>query len=170
MLAAGLCRPASKGRGAFPPGLLLLLSILMLSGCAGFGGGVPSQISDVRQTIVFEATGQIGRPYRYGGTTPEGFDCSGLARYVYAQAGVSLPRSTREQHAAGKTIKITQAQPGDLLFYRFAKGGGGVDHVAIYLGEGEAVHAPASGRTVIVASVGDPWWEKRFVDAVRVIP
>ena len=144
---------------------------MLLTGCAGFGGGdIPEQISDTRQTIVFEATGQIGRPYRYGGTTPDGFDCSGLTRYVYAQAGVSLPRSTREQHDAGKTIKINQAQPGDLLFYRFGRSGGNVDHVAIYLGNGEAVHAPATGRTVIVASVGDPWWEKRFVNAVRVIP
>ena len=144
---------------------------MLLAGCAGFGGGdIPAQISDTRQTIVFEATGQIGRPYRYGGTTPDGFDCSGLTRYVYAQAGVSLPRSTREQHEAGKTIKIDQAQPGDLLFYRFGRSGGNVDHVAIYLGNGEAVHAPATGRTVIVASVGDPWWEKRFVNAVRVIP
>ena len=144
---------------------------MLLAGCAGFGGGdIPAQISDTRQTIVFEATGQIGRPYRYGGTTPDGFDCSGLTRYVYAQAGVSLPRSAREQHQSGKSIKIDKAQPGDLLFYRFGRMGGGIDHVAIYLGNGEAVHAPASGRTVIVASVGDPWWAKRFVDAVRVIP
>ncbi|WP_341920272.1 C40 family peptidase [Hydrocarboniphaga effusa] len=149
---------------------LCIALTMLLAGCAGFGGDIPAQISDTRQTIVFEATGQIGRPYRYGGTTPDGFDCSGLTRYVYAQAGVSLPRSTREQHDAGRTIKISQAQPGDLLFYRFGRSGGNVDHVAIYLGNGEAVHAPATGRTVIVASVGDPWWEKRFVNAVRVIP
>jgi murein DD-endopeptidase len=150
-------------------GLIGLALAWLLSGCLSFGDDIPEAISATRQTIVFEAAGQIGRPYRYGGTTPDGFDCSGLVRYVYAQAGVSMPRSTREQHDAGKKIRISHAQPGDLLFYRFS-GRGNVDHVAIYLGNGQAVHAPSSGRSVIVASVSDPSWQKRFVDAVRVIP
>lgn len=149
---------------------LVTLLLGLLPGCATFDEGpLPEQISAERQTIVLEAAGQIGRPYRYGGTTPDGFDCSGLAQYVYAQAGVALPRSTGEQHGAGRRVKIGRAQPGDLLFYRFGKLTG-VDHVAIYLGNGQAVHAPANGRRVIVAAVSDPAWEKRFVDAVRVIP
>lgn len=148
----------------------LLLSSLLLTGCANFGHRAPpAEISETRREIVLEALGQIGRPYHYGGTTPEGFDCSGLTRYVYAQSGVDIPRSTSEQHAFGKVIDLDQAQPGDLLFYRF-KRGNKVDHVAIYLGEGRAVHAPANGRTVLVASVDDPSWTQRFVDVVRVIP
>ncbi|WP_428309120.1 C40 family peptidase [Hydrocarboniphaga sp.] len=148
----------------------LLLSLLFLTGCANFGHRAPpAEISETRREIVLEALGQIGRPYVYGGTTPEGFDCSGLARYVYAQSGVDIPRSTSEQHAFGKIIDLDEAQPGDLLFYRFSRGAK-VDHVAIYLGEGQAVHAPVNGRKVLVASVSDPSWTKRFVDAVRVIP
>lgn len=146
------------------------MSLLLLSGCANFGHRPPpAEISETRREIVLEALGQIGRPYRYGGTTPEGFDCSGLARYVYAQSGVEIPRSTSEQHAFGKIISLEDAQPGDLLFYHFNRSLR-VDHVAIYLGEGQAVHAPANGRMVLVASVDDPSWTKRFVDVVRVIP
>lgn len=142
----------------------------MLSGCAGLGGpAADAPIGELRRAIVLDALGQIGRPYRYGGTTPEGFDCSGLTQYVYAQSGVRLPRSTREQHSAGKPIPLAQARPGDLLFYRFT-GKSKIDHVAIYLGDGEALHAPVSGKKVIVAKVSDPWWSKRFVDAVRVLP
>ena len=150
--------------------LPLLLASLLATGCANFGHRAPpEEISETRREIVLEALGQIGRPYVYGGTTPEGFDCSGLTRYVYAQSGVDLPRSTGEQHSAGKIISLRDAQPGDLLFYRF-KRGARVDHVAIYLGEGKAVHAPVNGRKVLVASVDDPSWTQRFVDVVRVIP
>jgi murein DD-endopeptidase len=150
--------------------LPLLFSMLLLSGCANFGHRAPpEEISETRREIVLEALGQIGRPYRYGGTTPEGFDCSGLALYVYAQSGVTIPRSTLEQHAFGKVIALDEAQPGDLLFYRF-KRGNRVDHVAIYLGDGRAVHAPANGKLVLVAAVDDPSWTSRFVDVVRVIP
>ena len=146
-----------------------LLGLLLLSGCVSFGDALPDEISSERQVIVLEALGQIGRPYRYGGTTPDGFDCSGLTQYVYAQAGVRLPRTTSEQYQAGKHVGINKAQPGDLLFYRFG-GSGGVNHVAVYLGNGEALHAPANGRKVIVAGVDDPSWTKRFVTVVRVIP
>jgi murein DD-endopeptidase len=121
----------------------------------------------LQHAIVLEALGQVGRPYRYGGTTPEGFDCSGLVQFVYAQAGIQLPRSTKEQYRVGSPVARDALEPGDLLFYRFDSGP--VDHVAIYLGDGEAVHAPASGRAVIVAGVALPYWQRRFVQAVRIL-
>lgn len=164
--------PASRGGGlARAAGIqIVILMVVTLAGCASFGGrDADAPIGELRRAIVLEALGQIGRPYRHGGTTPDGFDCSGLAQYVYAQSGVSLPRSTREQHGAGKRIDLDQARPGDLLFYRIS-GKARVDHVAIYLGDGEALHAPASGKKVIVARVSDPWWSRRFVDAVSVLP
>jgi len=162
---------AALGLPHFP--LLALLMALLLSACSASlprdGGGTSSgePVSEVRRMIVLEALGQIGRPYRYGGTSPEGFDCSGLTQYVYRQAGVSIPRSTKEQHVAGQVISLRDAAPGDLLFYRFS--GGKVDHVAVFLGEGKAVHAPARNRSVIVAQVSDPAWTSRFVDAVRIL-
>lgn len=147
--------------------LILLLAGTLLAGCISFGHRETPETQALRRELVLEALGQIGRPYRYGGNNSDGFDCSGLVQYVYREAGVQLPRSTREQHAAGKKIDLDEALPGDLLFYRFS--GRKIDHVAMYLGDGEAVHAPARGRTVIVAPVAAEYWMDRFVDAVRVL-
>lgn len=147
--------------------LRLGLLVLLLSGCS-FSGYRPTPETDaLRRGIVLDALGQIGRPYRYGGTSPEGFDCSGLVQYVYGLQGLKLPRSTREQHEAGEAIDLDEAEPGDLLFYAFNRRG--IDHVALYLGDGQAVHAPSSGKQVIVAPVANRWWMDRYVDAVRVI-
>lgn len=137
-----------------------------LAGCFGPAYKPTPETRELRRQVVLEALGQIGRPYRYGGTTPDGFDCSGLVQYVFRQAGMKLPRSARDQHEAGDEIDLDDAEPGDLLFYSF---GSGIDHVAIYLGDGEAVHAPSTGKRVIVAPVAQAWWQDRFVDAVRVI-
>ncbi|MFP5306872.1 MAG: C40 family peptidase [Gammaproteobacteria bacterium] len=145
--------------------LALLMLVALLHACAA-----PRTVAvdpQTRHRIVLEALGQVGRPYRSGGTTPEGFDCSGLVQYVFAQAGIALPRTAREQHEAGERVDVDEIEPGDLLFYRF--NGRKVDHVAIYLGDGQAIHAPASGRAVIVAGVDLPYWKKHFVDAVRVL-
>ncbi|MEQ1437928.1 C40 family peptidase [Fontimonas sp. SYSU GA230001] len=139
---------------------------LTLAAC---GGGKAVRVDPaLRHQIVLDALGQVGRPYRYGGATPEGFDCSGLVQYVFAQTGIRLPRTTLEQRAAGDRIDASDIEPGDLLFYRFARSGA-VDHVAIYLGEGQAIHAPASGRAVIVAAIDLPYWRKHFVEAVRIL-
>lgn len=154
--------PAATWQAVLRAGLLAGLALL--SACSGLPPD--PQNAEKRRDLVLEALGQVGRPYRYGGTTPDGFDCSGLTQYVYRQIGIQLPRSSRDQHGAGRTIKLSQAEPGDLLFYSFT--GRGIDHVAIYLGDDQAVHAPASGRAVIVASVHLPYWQARFVDAVRV--
>lgn len=147
--------------------LPFLLALGLISGCAGPGYRPTPEGQALRRAIVLDALGQIGRPYRYGGTTPEGFDCSGLVQYVYGLQGLGLPRRATDQHEQGDTIDLDEAEPGDLLFYRF--GLWGIDHVAIYLGDGQAVHAPASGRQVIVAPVAQRWWMDRYVDAVRVI-
>ncbi|MFT4045921.1 MAG: C40 family peptidase [Solimonas sp.] len=155
--------------GGLPQALrsTVLAVSVVLEAC---GGNVrPDPANDAtRREIVLDALGQVGRPYRYGGTTPSGFDCSGLVQFVYAQSGIKLPRTTREQHQIGRKIDLENAVPGDLLFYSF--GGHGIDHVAIYLGDDEAVHAPASGRAVIVAGVHLKYWQQHFVDAVRVLP
>jgi len=146
--------------------VLLAFVASLLSGCFSSYKPTPEGQA-IRRGIVLDALGQIGRPYRYGGTTPDGFDCSGLVQYVYAQQGVKMPRTTREQHKAGEEIDLDDAEPGDLIFYSFNSWG--IDHVAIYLGDGQAVHAPSSGRQVIVAPVGNRWWMDRYVDTVRVI-
>jgi cell wall-associated NlpC family hydrolase len=97
--------------------------------------------------------GQLGVPYVYATSNPGGsFDCSGLTHYAWGQAGVYLPRNSRAQAAATPHVPIADAQPGDLLFYYSP-----ISHVGIYLGNGQLVHAPATGDVVKVANVN---WNK----------
>lgn len=148
--------------------LTLLAFAILLSAC-GSKPYVPTpEQEQMRRGIVLDALGQIGRPYRYGGRAPDsGFDCSGLVYYVYGLQGIKMPRSSSDQYKAGEKIDLEDALPGDLLFYRIS--GRKIDHVSIYLGDGQAVHAPSTGKQVIVKPTSNKWWSKRFVDAVRVI-
>jgi len=93
------------------------------------------------------ASRYVGVPYRYGGTSPNGFDCSGLIQYVYAQLGKSLPRTAAEQASAVRHIPRSQAMPGDLVL--FAGGG----HIAIYLGDGMMLDAPHTGTVVQIRKI-----------------
>ncbi len=93
--------------------------------------------------LIDEAITYLGTPYRYGGTTPAGFDCSGFTSYVYRNVlGMELPRSAAAQSGMAESISLDDAERGDLLFWG---GRGGVYHTGIYLGDGEYIHAAASG-------------------------
>jgi len=119
----------------------------------------------LRETLLETALGQIGRPYRYGGGDGDGFDCSGLARHVYAEAGISLPRTAAEQRRTGRSIPLANALPGDLVFFDM----GSSTHVGIYVGEGRVVHAPAKGKQVTVTSVTTRYWKQRLAAVVRIL-
>lgn len=113
--------------------------------------------------IVAEAQKYIGVPYVWGGRTPSGFDCSGFTQYVFKQVtGRDIGSWTVPQESAGTRISVSQAQPGDLLFWGSA---GGTYHVAISLGGGQYIHAPRPGETVTVGST--QWFTPDF--AVRVL-
>jgi murein DD-endopeptidase len=111
------------------------------------------------------AVGMIGTPYRYGGRTPRGFDCSGLVQYSYSSAGVKVPRTSLGQYSAAMSISLTDAEPGDLLFFRYDQK---ISHVAIYLGDERFVHAPSSGKQVSVDSLRNPHYQQHFVRAGRL--
>lgn len=106
--------------------------------------------TDTVEQVISRAEGYMGVPYVWGGTTPSGFDCSGLVQRVYGSVGISLPRTSAQQATAGSAIAASDAQPGDLLFW---DRGGRVYHVAIYIGGGEYIHAPRPGKSVGITSV-----------------
>lgn len=111
------------------------------------------------------ATGLIGVPYRWGGATPDGFDCSGLVYYTFRKAGVPVPRTSQEQYRAARPVQIESAAPGDLVFFGRR---GRISHVGIYLGDERFIHAPESGRTVTVAHLADGYYRARFAGAGRI--
>lgn len=98
---------------------------------------------------VAAARQMLGAPYVWGATGPNAFDCSGLMQYAYGRAGVSLPRTSQEQLNAGQHVPLSQARPGDLVIYR-----SDASHVAMYVGDGEVIHAPYPGARVRYDSVG----------------
>ncbi len=91
----------------------------------------------------------LGVPYLWGGATPAGFDCSGLVMYVYAQLGISLPHYAAAQYQLGTAVPFDQLQPGDLVFFD------ALDHVGIYIGGGQFVHAPHTGDVVKISSLAE---------------
>ncbi|HUZ42010.1 MAG TPA: NlpC/P60 family protein [Acidimicrobiales bacterium] len=125
-----------------------LISTPIVQGPSGTGGITGGD-------VVHVATQYEGTPYLWGGTSPRGFDCSGFAQYVYAQLGVSLPRTSEEQAMIGTPVSsLSNAQPGDLLFFAGSDGtASSPGHVGIYMGNGEMIDAPYTGTTVQVQSL-----------------
>ncbi|WP_067780096.1 C40 family peptidase [Actinomyces vulturis] len=93
------------------------------------------------------ASQYLGTPYVWGGTTPAGFDCSGFVQYVYGQAGISLPRTTYGQGASGVTVSMSEAQPGDIVYWGY--------HVGIYMGGGMMIDAGTESTGVVYREIFD---------------
>lgn len=132
---------------------------------AGIGPPVPVPAPTAGERLLGLAEQFVGAPYRYGGSTPEGFDCSGLVVRIHELAGIAVPRTAFEQRAASQAVPESALQPGDLVF--FASRRGRVDHVGIYAGDGRFVHAPRRGRPVGYDRLDDRWFQTRFVGAGR---
>ena len=94
------------------------------------------------QRAVAIAARELGVPYRYGGSSPSGFDCSGLVAYVYGKLGVALPHNAAAQYSYGRPVGQGNLAPGDLIFFH------GLGHVGLYIGHGRIIHAPQSGERV----------------------
>ncbi|MGW7055406.1 NlpC/P60 family protein [Streptomyces sp. NPDC054887] len=121
------------------------------SGDRGATPPVPTggPVSGRASAAVQAAQGAVGKPYVWGANGPSGFDCSGLTQWSYAQAGVSLPRTSQAQRYAGRQVPLAQAQPGDLVTYR-----DDASHIGMYVGNGQVVHAPYPGAPVRYDPVG----------------
>ena len=121
-------------------------------------------------SILRTAAAYRGVPYVWGGNTPNGFDCSGFTKFVFAKHGIALPRTSREQARVGRAVAadFRALRPGDLMF--FAERGEAISHVAIYAGNGEIIHSSSSNGGVGYTDLnaGGDWFVINFVAARRV--
>jgi len=153
------------------PCLVRLGVSLVLAGCASVPErpadlGTPEVATSPRTSsgIVEIARKHVGAPYRWGGSSPSGFDCSGLVRYVYAQVGVDLPHNAAKQYELGAPVAREDLQPGDIVFFDRLR------HNGIYIGDGRFIHARQTGKRVAVAGLDEAWYAERWVGARRIEP
>lgn len=118
------------------------------AGAAGPVAGLPAG-SARAAAAVMAVQRALGLPYVWGANGPSGFDCSGLMQWAYAQAGVSLPRTSQAQRYAGRMVPLSEARPGDLVTYR-----ADASHIGMYVGNGQVIHAPYPGAPVRYDPVG----------------
>jgi cell wall-associated NlpC family hydrolase len=144
-------------------GSLVVALTVVAIGCAGAPPDPRPRHSDHRidrASVVRAAHAMIGKPYRHGGATPRGFDCSGLVVYSYEAAGVrGLPHSADALARMAARVDDDELVPGDLLFFRLGRSK--PSHVGIYTGDGEFVHAPSSGKRVERVSLDHVYWGRQ---------
>ena len=147
---------------------IVLGASAMLAGCAKVSVPIPTDPRSPEATrgraVVAVAKQYVGAPYRWGGSSPEGFDCSGLVRYVYAQVGVSLPHNAAQQYRLGTPVAREDLEPGDLVFFDHLR------HNGIYVGDGRFIHARQTGRRVAIAGLDEAWYASHFVGGRRLDP
>ena len=145
---------------------------LLAAGCASAPSQPPASAgstkptAELRDDAAMHAQKMVGKPYKYGGASPSGFDCSGLVLYSYKRAGVVLPHSTDKQRSVSRPIRLGEVRRGDLLF--FNQEGKKFGHVGIYVGDGKFVHAPSSGKSVRTDRLDTPYWRKHLSEARRI--
>ena len=155
--------------------VLRILFITAICSCMLLGcGHSPEPKRSTKQTVNHTNDGQkianlakslLGTPYKYGGASPRGFDCSGLVYYTHGQFGIRTPRTSSQQYKYAKNIKLNELSSGDLIF--FTLNNKSVSHVGIYIGKGKFVHAPKSGKQVAVNHLNDNYWRPRIVAGGR---
>ncbi len=191
MFLAPILMQSMRSPARSAPGLLSFVLLTMVSAACASTGSVPrpfpgapvvsSEPGTAEMAPPLTSAGLIpalldtaldlrGIPYRNGGSSPDGFDCSGFTQWVFAQHGIALPREVREQYRVGERVRRDELEAGDLLF--FSTTGSGATHVAIALGPGELVefvHAPSSTGVVRVERLQSSYWAPRFIGARRVV-
>lgn len=152
----------------------LTLGALLLTGCAPISSIPSSQphnsnyrstgnysLSPQRRQMMRVAHQSIGARYKWGGETPrEGFDCSGLMQHTYLRTGIKIPRTAAQQRDASRRIARSQLRPGDMIFFKTGKRS---NHVGIYTGNGEFIHASTSSKRVKKERLNTRYWNEHFV-------
>ena len=118
------------------------------------------------QQIINTSLQYLGVPYKFGGTTPKGFDCSGFTQYVFSKNGISLPRAADIQYKTGKAVARNELRQGDLVFFTTYESG--ASHVGIYTDGGRFIHA-SSSKGVMISRLDDVYWKPRYVGAKRMV-
>lgn len=152
----------------FPKWGVLVLSILALLGFI-FGQAANASASiNYGEEVSEEAKRYVGDPYKWGGTTPKGFDASGFTQYIYKTAAtkMTIPRTSASQYKIGKAVKQNELKQGDLVFYATGQEGK-VSFVGIYNGNGKFTGVTSKG--VKVVKMSDKYWKERYIGAKRVI-
>ncbi|NMP28799.1 hydrolase [Rahnella sp. SAP-1] len=127
---------------------------------------------NAKQTAMTKLMHQVGKPYRWGGTSPHtGFDCSGLVYYAYKDLmRIKMPRTANEMYHLrdAAPVKRGELESGDLVFFRITKRGA-ADHVGVYLGNGKFIQSPRSGEDIKISYLADDYWQGHYVGARRVM-
>ncbi len=153
--------------------IFAIVILISLNACVSSSGMSRNRITadrndPVRQRLLDVSADWISVPYGYGGTDRNGVDCSGLVKQIYDEAfQLDLPRTTDELYESGQFVRDPWIMPGDLLFFKNIRGRG-VDHVGIYLGEGEFLHA-SSQQGVIISDFNTPYYKQHYSGARRYL-
>ena len=143
----------------------LVVLILVLVNASVFAA--PAKQTAVQtNNIIKTAEKYLKTPYRFGGESPKGFDCSGFVKFVYDKNGKKLPRTADVQYTQGKKVEQSKLKPGDLVF--FTTYAPGASHVGIYYGSGKFIHT-SSSRGVMISRLDETYWKPRYLGARRII-
>lgn len=152
------------------PFVAILVAFAILAGGSAMAASplalAPPAKKATGNDIVATAQKYRGTPYKYGGTNPKGFDCSGFVWYVYKQHGQNLPRTADKQFVVGSPVKISDLKPGDVVFFTTTEKG--ASHCGIFVGRGQFIHA-SSSRGVMVSGLADQYWKPRYLGARRML-
>jgi len=146
---------------------VMFLVVLLLALPNALSSAAPkAKVKQRPEAVVKTAERYLKTPYKFGGETPKGFDCSGFVMFVYDKHGKKLPRSADIQFREGKKVARKSLKPGDLVFFNTYASG--VSHVGIYSGAGKFIHV-SSSRGVMVSRLDEPYWKPRYLGARRIM-
>lgn len=154
--------------------LFFVICSLLLISCGGSKRAEQAQVkrANTVTSVVNYSKTYLGTPYKYGGMTPSGMDCSGLLQLSFIRYGIELPRTAKEMSKFGDKVKLKQVEVGDLVFFRTSKSSRRINHVGLVVNRTnktiDFIHASTS-QGVMISSINNPYWKKNYIKSRRVI-